>query len=243
VEKKMARNRSTTPKSKDLQIAKINALQAISVAIIAVIAAAVPVYFAGKQQGKESAANQSVQFISRGELKTLLDAAKSRIWATGYTLEALDPKSLADKIKDNENFTAKIVIVDPLSKVVCQREQDEHKDKAPIYIDLIRRIQRFNQYRKGLAEDNFQVRLSNIYPTIAVYIIDNNLCAFSYPYAAPGTGSPILKFTYDEKDERMRFFTQHFSSVFNSAKRLTDFEYEQYETISLENPCISKSDQ
>jgi hypothetical protein len=236
----MAKN-PTTRKSENVQIARISAVQAITVALIAAIATAIPVYFAGKLKGEEKAAvnsnslkvsppNQSVRFITRAELSKLIEDAQNRVLATGFILDPIDPKLLADKIKENRNFEVKIVLVEPTSQIVCQRDADGVRDKTPSYEKLLSQIKRFNIYRKGLPEEKYWVKLSSHYPTMAVYIIDNDVYAHFYPYGVSGSDSPILRL--DQKDKNADFFMRHFESIFRDSQSLpTEVEYKQ------ENPC------
>ena len=239
----MAKTNPATLKSEKVQIAKISAVQAIVVALIAAIATAIPVYFAGKQQGKETVLaettlkpevpppNQPPQLITRPDLIKLLDNAQNRILASGYVLDPIDPRVLADKIRKNRNFEVKLVLVDPESKVVCQRDA-EGGSRTPGYKKLTDKIEKINTYREGLPEERYKVKLSDHYPMMAVYIIDNDVCAHFYPFMASGLDSPILKL--DQKDKNAEFFMNHFRSILedkDSQWLPTKVDYK------LENPC------
>ena len=59
---------------------------------------------------------------------------------------------------------------------------------------------------------------------MAVYIIDNDVYAHFYPYAAPGSRSPVLKL--DQKDQNnAAFFVDHFNKIFGDAQWLPNVEY------------------
>lgn len=238
----MAKNNPTTRKSENIQIARISAVQAIIVALIAAIATAIPVYFAGKQQGKGTAViepapkpdSQSARLITKPDLIKLLDNAQNRVLAAGYILDPIDPRVLADKIRKNGNFEVKIALVDPNSKVVCQRDI-EGGSKTPGYEKLKDKIKQINRYREGLPEERYRVKLSGRYPTMAVYIIDNDVYAHFYPYAASGSDSPILRL--EQKDKNAEVLMNHFRSVFedeDSQSLPTKAEYNE------ENPCDGK---
>lgn len=232
------------PKSENLQIAKITAIQAIVVTFITVIGTGLIGYFIAKwQEPPLQAPRPSVEFITEGDLKKLIDEANSKILASGYLLEGINPNTLADRVRKSDTFTAQIVIVNPLSKkrIICQRDEDEHKTTPRTYADIIQKIQRFNEAREGLPEKSFQLRLSDVYPTMAVFIIDDDLCAYFYPYAGKGNQGPILKFSKYTTSEPAKFFFKHFNSVFDDAVPLTDSQYQSFKTMHLDgNPCSDR---
>lgn len=233
------------PKSENLQIAKITALQAIVVTFITVIGTGLVGYFIGKwQEIPLPPSSSSVEFITEVDLKKLMAEAKSQIFASGYLLESINPDTLADKVRKSDTFKAQIVIVNPLSKkkIICQRDEDEHKTTSRTYADIVQKIQRFNEAREGLPEKSFQLRLSEVYPTMAVFIIDDDLCVYFYPYAGKGNQGPIIKFSKYTTNEPAKFFFKHFNSVFDDALLLTDSQYQSFKTIHLDgNPCSDKS--
>lgn len=242
----MAKNNPTIKKSKEVEIAKISAMQAIIVALIAAIATAIPVYFAGRQQGKDSKdsavvgstpkpegslPNQSARLITNEDLSKLIANAQIRVLAAGYALDPIDPQVLAKKITKNRDFEVKLVLVDPYSKVVCQRDADGGS-KTPGYKKLTENIDRINRYREGLSEERYMVKLSSRYPMMAVYIIDNHIYAHFYPFAASGATSPVLEL--DQGDKNAEFFINHFRSIFedkDSQLLRTKIEYNK------EDPC------
>lgn len=242
----MAKTNPHTRKSEQVQIARISAVQAIIVALIAAVATAVPVYFAGKQQGKETAIieptptpegqppNQSVRLINKPDLENSIEKAQRRVFATGYVLDPIDPKRLADKIKQKADFQVKLVLVDPTSNVVCQRDTDEGS-KTPGYEKLTEKIKRINRYREDLPEEAYKVKLSAHYPTMAVYIIDDDVYAYLYPYAASGSDSPVLWLS--EKDETAKFFINHFRSIFEASQLLPKrIKYKGEEPCKVRKP-------
>ncbi|HEX8138819.1 MAG TPA: hypothetical protein VF544_14725 [Pyrinomonadaceae bacterium] len=234
MEDEMSKKNPTAEKDTNLRIAKITALQAIAVALITAIATAVPVYFAGKQIGKaEPPVEQPtppVDVITREELTGLIKNAQRRIWASGFALVPIDPKILVDKVKNNSSFDARIVLVHPSSKVVCQRDKDEIENKTPGHEKLKWQVRSFVEYRKVASpKEQYKIKLSDIYPTMGVYILDNDVCVHFYPYGAFGSESPVIRFT-NIKDERENFFIKHFNSVFDKAVPLTD-------EVEYKNPC------
>jgi hypothetical protein len=238
MEDEMSEEKPTTKKDKkdkDISLAKITAFQAIAVALITAIATAVPVYFATRSARVPPPVEPPYSLITKSELSGLIQNAKFRIYASGFVLDPIDPKLIADKIKANKSFEAHIVLVKPSSKIVCQRYKDETENDTPgkdeaekktpgyLYKKLELQVSRFVEHRKESLEDKYQVKLSDAYPTMAVYVIDDDVCVYFYPYGAAGTYSPVLKFTnVGQKDERANFFRQHFDSVFKNATRLDD---------------------
>lgn len=218
----MAKTNPSTRKSEQVQIAKISAVQAIIVALIAAVATAIPVYFAGRQMGKGSTVvgptptpeglppNQSVRLINNEDLGKLMKNAQIRVWAAGYALDPINPQVLAEKIKENRDFEVKLVLVDPNSKVVCQRDADGGS-KTPGYEKLTENIDRINRYREGLPEERYKVKLSSRYPMMAVYIIDNHVYAHFFPFTASGATSPVLELA--QGDKNAEFFMNHFRAI------------------------------
>jgi hypothetical protein len=258
----MAKDNATARKSEKVQLAKISAVQAIIVALIAAIATAIPVYFAGRYQGKESAnvgptpsgvpsnqpavgttvtpkdlsPNQSARLITRADLIKLLGDAQIRVFAAGYVLEPIDPRVLAEKVSKNRKFEVKIMLVDPNNPVVCLRDKDGGS-KTPGYKKLKDKIDTINRYRQGLPEERFRLKLSGRYPMMAVYIIDNDVFAHFYPYAVSGSDSPILRL--DQNDKNAEFFRNHFDSIFEDKESkllLPEIEYQAKDPCSATHP-------
>lgn len=141
----MAKNNSTSKKSEGVQIAKIGALQAIIVALIAAIAAALPAYFAGKQQGRitpvvEPSPTPSQEF--QPEVTTYIEAgleekikgAESRVLAIGTKLTPFERplvEHLLDKINSKTSFEVHLVLSNPNSDSLKQRIEDEQSRDLP----------------------------------------------------------------------------------------------------------------
>lgn len=180
------------------------------------------------------------EFVTRNDLEKSIKDAKTKIEAVGYVLKIIDPDFINNKMKGTPTFTAKIVMVDPLGskKVICQRQYDED-NKPRNYTQILERIKEFIQKSKNSLGDHLQLGLTDVYPTIAVIIIDDDLYTYFFPYHGLGTDSPVIKFRNYNQDERAKFFENHLRKIFESAKYLSkDADYKRYESANSNDPCF-----
>jgi hypothetical protein len=151
--------------------------------------------------------------------------AKSRIWASGVAISKLNPRTVSEKVVQGVN--AQIVYVDPCGDVVKQRQSDEQNEATTGRI--MSNLESFYSSTKDLKDSqkrSLQVRLAEVYPTMVVIIIDNDLYAYFCPYRAVCTSSPVLFFrNYVDQNPASAaiFFEQHFKAVFEGGRLVPDF--------------------
>jgi hypothetical protein len=248
----MAKANSSSEANGNVSIAKITAVQAIIVALISSLGAFATGYLAAFQKVENNLSvqpvvtnnliSQSVDLVSIEDLKKALGEAKFRIWATGYFLEPINTGLINNKITDSPTFAARIVLVNPFSSVLCQRENDEGNDRN--YAKILTKIRGFHKDCNQFMGNKVELRLSNVYQTFTVFIVDADLYTYFYPYKGYGTNSPVLKFKDYSMNPRANFFSTHLDKIFNEAKPvIRDSDFQPYESVSLDNPCNSKNAQ
>ena len=181
---------------------------------------------------------RTVETVNIKDLEQALGAAKEKVEATGYIVSKLTPDDISEKLSLHPKFTVSLVVVNPFSPVLCQRQRDE--DRQPRnYQQILSKLREFRQKSKSMIGGRLRLGVSDVYPTMTVIIVDDDLFAYFYPYKGLGTTSPVLKFTDYVKDERAKFFETHLRNVFLNAKFLTsDADYKRYETANLNDPCF-----
>jgi hypothetical protein len=188
---------------------------------------------------------RSIETVTMKDLENSLAEAKTNIKATGYYIKSIDPDLISSKISDSTKFSAKIVMVDPLApnKIICQRQRDED-DQPRNYQQILLKIREFRQKSENQFGERLKIGLIDVYPTMNVIIVDEDLYAYFYPYKAYGVASdlgpssPILKFSNYTKDERAKFFSNHLDNIFNKATFLSpSVNYRRYEAADLKDPC------
>jgi len=198
----------------------------------------------------QPAANQcpppSVELITDEKFADYLKDAKS-IKATGYVLHNITPDYIHGRILNEPDFNAKLVMIDPLGKSICQREDDEGGQSN--YNTLRSKIYDFwqkNSDQITARNPRLQVSTIDVYPTMNVIIInDNDLYVHFYSYKDLGTKSPILRFSNYKSDTRAAFFENHLNNIFEDKTKLrrlvTGQDFQRYEEASHNNPCPKKS--
>jgi hypothetical protein len=197
--------------------------------------------------------------VTRRDLTQAVRAAKRRVIATGYVLSDLDAdliKSQHDRLPD---FEAIVVMVDPLgaggpSRVMCQRQRDEEGDTTSYsnYSRVLNKLREFRSPAKTgkLLGNQLKVGVIDIYPTLGVILVDDDLYAYFYTYAGGGN-SPVIRFEnyVNTKDKRGEYFDDYLNKVTwyksqvgvrKTKFLLTDKDWIPYETADNNQPCAAK---
>jgi hypothetical protein len=160
--------------------------------------------------------------------------ARNRILALGIALSKLDPKLIAGKVK--EGVTAQVIYLNPCHDTIRQRQNDENNQDAVSRIKA--NLQAFGTHTKDFnpaLKSSLQVKLTDIYPTMVVVIIDDDLYAYFCPHNAECTTSPVLVFKdfrgKTPPDVAAQFFESQFNNISNSDRTIP--------LNSYEDPCPS----
>jgi hypothetical protein len=255
---KQGKNKTKGSDESSIRIAKITAIQAVIVALITLVGVGITGFLAGRQREKENPSVTSVAggnnpkgqlgiLVSRKDLKDALAEAKTEILAVGIDVEAINAVLIKDRISQSPGFTATIVMLDPLGKIICQRECDEVIDgniNNRIHKKILLQIESFyDNCRFLLGTGTLKLKVVDVYPTISIYIIDDDLYTYSYPYHGLGTSSPILKFPHYSKNKgepSIAFFTNHLAEILSKARAIADSEYQLYKTKDPESLCTQE---
>ena len=189
------------------------------------------------KENANRAVNIPAQLVTKQDLNVALHGARETVRATGFLINAVEPDLINDKAQRRPNFNAEIIMVDPLNhNVVCLRESDE--DNFLTYGKILLKIRIFHKNSKDLLGKRLKLYVADAYPTMSVIIIDDDLYAYFYPYNKPGTDSPILKFKNYAKDERAKFFIDHFNKLRDAARELSqDADFVKYDTADMNFKC------
>jgi hypothetical protein len=171
----------------------------------------------------------------------LIREAKFRVYATGILASAVNEQNLVEKVKNNEQFQATLILLKPNGKFVGLRADDENMPRNPRRIadKLITFRELSQQFLSQEARGRLTIKCIDVYPTISVFIIDHDLYAYFYPYRAKGTSSPVIVFrniddnTLDSRD-LATFFQRHFKAIDDVAKSPTTADYAEYEKLSAQ---------
>ena len=162
------------------------------------------------------------------KLEAAVDGAQNRVWASGVALSKLDPRILVAKVK--AGVSVRLVYADPCGEAVKKRQVDENNPSATR--NIASRLTSLDNYLKqqNLSESQksmLQVKLLDVYPTMAVIIIDDDLYAYFCRYGDVCSSSPVLVFTdymnKKPKDAAAEFFESHFNAGFEKSRTVTNY--------------------
>lgn len=196
---------------------------------------------------------------TRRDLNQAVRAAKRRVIAAGYVLSDVDAdfiKSQHDRLPD---FEAIVVMVDPLgaggpNRVMCQRQRDEDGDMTSYsnYSRVLNKLKEFRSPAKTgkLLGNQLKVGVIDMYPTLGVILVDDDLYVYFYTYAGGGN-SPVIKFDNysNTKDQRGKYFDDYLNKVTwyrdqmgvrKTKFLLTDKDWIPYEAADGNQPCTAR---
>lgn len=199
----------------------------------------------------------SGEIITRNDLADAIKKAKSRIVATGYVLSDINADLIKGRMEESPNFIATIVMVDPLgvggsNRIICQRQRDEEGDLSNFedYSEILKKLREFRAPIKtrNLIGSRLTLGLIDLYPTMTVMLIDDDLYVYFYPYG-DGANSPVIKFSdyVHTRDKRGAFFDEHLNKITGYRERVrdsktkflrTDADFKPYEDADMNPPCV-----
>lgn len=166
----------------------------------------------------------------------LISEAKFRVYVSGIIASAIEPQTLVEKVKKDDQFEAKVILLKPDGQVVGMRADDENMPRNPSRI--ADKILSFREISNELLNQKSKARMSvkyiDVYPTISVFIIDNDLYAYFYPYRDKGKTSPVIIFKNIDENEPAQFFRKHFEAIESEAKSPTEADYIKYEKLVMQ---------
>ena len=194
-------------------------------------------YLYTRQGNTGTAAPGRAQLVTQEDLRLALNDAKRSIRASGFLVQAIDSDLVNDRVRRAPDFTAELLMVDPLnSAVVCARQRDE--DNYLTYEKIVLKIRIFHKTSADLLGNKLRLAVTNSYPTMTVVMIDDDLYAYFYPYGKAATGSPVLKIQDYETDERAKFFVEHYNKLRNDARELVqDADFQKYDLSPKDLKC------
>ena len=197
---------------------------------------------------------------TRDDLRQALRVAKRRVIAAGYVLSDVDADFIKARHDHSPEFEATIVMVDPLGtggpyRVMCQRQRDEDGDNTTYsnYSRVLNKLKEFRSPAKtgSLIGNKLKVGVIDLYPTLGVFLIDDDLYVYFYPYQGAGN-SPVIKFSnyVQTRDKRGDYFDDYLNKVTwyrtqtdgRKTKFLqTDKDWMPYEKADNNQPCTAKA--
>jgi hypothetical protein len=164
-----------------------------------------------------------VEFIDNADLSSIINGAKSQIRVVGFVVDKLETGELARMLRENKNLRVEFVMVDPNGTAVSQRERDENVSKDRMKTKLQGRIDSLKDNCKEFLGDRLKVGIIDAYPTIEVFIIDDDLYAYSFPYHAYGSVMPVLRFKNYVKNKFAEYYKAHLESIFQTVRNNKTF--------------------
>lgn len=216
-------------------------------------------YLQGSDKVKsESQGQRGIEFVTKNDLAAALRASKKRIKAAGYVLQDVDADLIKDRAEQSSDFEATIVLADPLGvgeskSVICQRQRDENPRERSFddYAAIIGKIQDFSSTTKtgNLIGKRLTLGVVDLYPTMAVFMVDDDLYAYFYTYGAASDSGPVIKFKdyTHTRDKQGQYFESHLNRITDRnsgngvTKFLTDSDFKIYESADKNHPCLKGS--
>lgn len=169
----------------------------------------------------------------------LINNANKRVWAVGTKLspfERSQVSSLINKIQKQQiPEGVKLVLMNPDSNQLVKRIDDELKERikdeqlrkekiSDVQNEIRSKLSWIDDYvseLKGNETDKISVKCSEVYPTIGVVIIDDDLYAYSYPFGDTAEDSAVIIFrkyaNNPETKDLATFFENHLKSIVRDA--------------------------
>ncbi|HEX8559497.1 MAG TPA: hypothetical protein VF668_15450 [Pyrinomonadaceae bacterium] len=170
-----------------------------------------------------------VDFVENAELVSALERAQYEIKAVGCVVEKLESGKVAPRLKTREKLRVELVMSDPRGQFVTQRVLDEKRDEGQDEdIDRNKKkiLDQINRYRINCREflgDRLKVGVIDLYPTIEVFIIDEDLYAYPFPYRDYGSNMPVMRFKNYEKSAYAKPYKAHLDNIFNEVRRKNSY--------------------
>jgi hypothetical protein len=220
-----------------------------SASVIIIILSLLAIYRMGKSEptGQPCTQDRTYEITEYTKVpwQQLINGATYRVFATGIVLTPFERpqiQELINKVKNIDGFTVKLFMLKPDGKAVEARAADEGMTRNPAKIAekllTIRELIKSELSQKAKA--SMMVKCIDVYPTIAVIIIDHDLYTYSYPYGARGTDSPVIIFRNFESNPQISNLVgsskKYLESIEANAKEPTEADYAKYEKMISSSP-------
>lgn len=165
-----------------------------------------------------------VEVVDRADLISALKNAEREIKAAGCVVEKLEPGDMSEQLRKRERLRVELVMSDPRGQPVLQRVLDEDDPNVKVRNPdrnkkkILDRIERFKYNGREFLGDRLKVGVIDAYPTIEVFVVDDDLYAYPFPYRSYGSSMPIMKFKDYEKNENARPYKAHLDNVLKEVK-------------------------
>lgn len=156
----------------------------------------------------------------------LISSATFRVTAVGISLTLVDEprlQILIEKIKKSKEFRVNLFMLKPDGKAVQERTKDEEPPPIPNVIDG--KLTTFRKLIDQLGPDDkkrLTIKCYDVYPTVAVIVIDNNLYAYSYIHGHRAIDSPVMIFRDYENNLRTGDLAGYFIRHLDAIERKAD---------------------
>jgi hypothetical protein len=169
----------------------------------------------------------------------LISDANYEIVATAVFLTKFDRPQMIElikKIKKDEKFKVNLFVLKPNGRSMEARIKDEYPPPYPS--EIAGKLLTFRELFKGLSDnerERMSVKYYDVYPTVAVIIIDDDL--YTYPYIAghSGVNATVTIFKAYKSNPQTKaltdYFKNHLEYIESKAQVIKKEDYEAYEKM------------
>jgi hypothetical protein len=162
-------------------------------------------------------------------LEEKIGDAKKQVLAIGTVLSPIPlprVEKLIEKVKSDPTFKVKLVMMNPKSEMLKARINDEKYSnyeavRGDIENKLLQLDKLISEKLSSSDKKRMTLQCSNRYPTISVYIIDDNLYTYSYPHGDKASGAAVITFRKYADNPEIKyladFFERHLNSIMEDA--------------------------
>ena len=162
-------------------------------------------------------------YLTDQRLNELIQRA-DRVGLAGISLSYLTNTHIDALLERSRHGCAvELIVVDPSASAIKQRMRDEGPDNFEGRLPRIReRIVKFAAVADAGKKQNFHVRVSSGYPTLAIARFGEHLYVYPYGFKMAGMNAPL--FHFDNLDTAVaKFFLLHFRNVYQDAVDISTF--------------------
>ena len=173
----------------------------------------------------------------------LISRSQSKIQASGYYLNGLDANSICKALDNNKTLTVDMVLTDPEGTAICLRQRDEGNPRT--YGRIISKIIELHDNCGEDAWKRLRLKVVDVYPTMSVIIIDDDLYAYFYSQDPSkgantyGSRSPVLKVPNYVVEPLAEHFTLYLNNTLRAGKQIAANDLAHFKTLSDKRNCTS----
>ncbi len=183
----------------------------------------------GQQPPPPQEAPYGIKKYNEVYLEEKIGGAKKQVLAIGTLLSPIPPprvEKLIEKIKSDPTFKVKLVVMNPKSEMLKARISDEKSSdykavRANIENKILQLDKLISEQLSSSDKKRMTLKCSDKYPTISVYIIDDDLYTYSYPHGDKAAGAAVIilrKYADNPEIKYLAdFFEKHLNSVMEDA--------------------------